>query len=175
VARLADAAHHRFGHVDILVHNAGITLDHPRLEAITPELFDAMFNTSAKGPLFLTQKIVGKMPDNGRIISISSASTQRKIPGLGLYTGARAAMEAMIRVLAAELAPRGITANTVSPGAVETDLFAHNSNLRKEELLGLIPMGRFGQPQDIADVCAFIASEESRWLTGLNIAATGGA
>jgi 3-oxoacyl-[acyl-carrier protein] reductase len=115
------------------------------------------------------------MPDNGRIISISSASTQRKIPGLGLYAGARAAMEAMIRVLAAELAPRGITANTVSPGAVETDLFAHNSNLRKEDLLRLIPMGRFGQPQDIADVCAFIASEESRWLTGLNIAATGGA
>jgi NAD(P)-dependent dehydrogenase (short-subunit alcohol dehydrogenase family) len=58
---------------------------------------------------------------------------------------------------------------------VETDLFAHNSNLRKEDLLRLIPMGRFGQPQDIADVCAFIASEESRWLTGLNIAATGGA
>jgi 3-oxoacyl-[acyl-carrier protein] reductase len=175
VARLADAAHERFGHVDILVHNAGVTLDHPRLEAITPELFDAMFNISTKGPLFLTQKIVGKMPDNGRIISISSASTQRKIPGLGLYAGARAAMEAMIRVLAAELAPRGITANTVSPGAVETDLFAHNSNLRKEDLLRLIPMGRFGQPQDIADVCAFIASEESRWLTGLNIAATGGA
>jgi 3-oxoacyl-[acyl-carrier protein] reductase len=175
VARLADAAHERFGHVDILVHNAGVTLDHPRLEAITPELFDEMFNLSTKGPLFLTQRIVAKMPDNGRIIGISSASTQRKIPGLALYTGARSAMEAMLRVLAAELAPRGITANTVSPGAVETDLFAHNSNLRQEDLLRLVPMGRFGRPQDIADVVAFIASEEARWLTGLNIAATGGA
>jgi 3-oxoacyl-[acyl-carrier protein] reductase len=84
-------------------------------------------------------------------------------------------MEAILRVLAAELAPRGITANTVSPGAVETDLFAHNSNIRREELLRLIPMGRFGQPEDIADVVAFVASDDARWLTGLNIAATGGA
>jgi 3-oxoacyl-[acyl-carrier protein] reductase len=152
-----------------------VTLNHPRLEAITPELFDEMFDLSTKGPLFLTQKIVAKMPEGGRIIAISSASTQRKIPGLALYTGARAAMEAILRVLAGELAPRGITANTVSPGAVETDLFAHNSNMRREELLRLIPMGRFGQPGDIADIVAFIASDEARWLTGLNIAATGGA
>jgi 3-oxoacyl-[acyl-carrier protein] reductase len=134
-----------------------------------------MFDLSTRGPLFLTQKIVEKMPDGGRIIGISSASTQRKVPGLALYTGARAAMEAILRVLAAELAPRGITANTVSPGAVETDLFAHNSNIRREELLRLIPMGRFGQPEDIADVVAFVASDDARWLTGLNIAATGGA
>jgi 3-oxoacyl-[acyl-carrier protein] reductase len=175
VERLAAAVHDRYGPVNILVHNAGVTLDHPRLDAITPQLFDAMFDLSTKGPLFLTQKIVEKMPDGGRIIGISSASTQRKVPGLALYTGARAAMEAILRVLAAELAPRGITANTVSPGAVETDLFAHNSNIRREELLRLIPMGRFGQPEDIADVVAFVASDDARWLTGLNIAATGGA
>jgi 3-oxoacyl-[acyl-carrier protein] reductase len=175
VERLAAAVHDRYGPVNILVHNAGVTLDHPRLDAITPQLFDAMFDLSTRGPLFLTQKIVEKMPDGGRIIGISSASTQRKVPGLALYTGARAAMEAILRVLAAELAPRGITANTVSPGAVETDLFAHNSNIRREELLRLIPMGRFGQPEDIADVVAFVASDDARWLTGLNIAATGGA
>jgi len=108
------------------------------------------------------------------VINISSTTTRVRMPGLAIYAGSKSAVEAFTRGWAAELAPRKITVNSVVPGIVDTDLIGHMSDDRKARSVASVPLGRIGKPEDIADVVAFLASDDSRWVTSHEIVASGG-
>jgi len=181
LAQVAEVRHlfaktiEHFGRLDILVNNAGTAIFAPLTE-ITEEDFDSLFALNVKGAVFALQEAARRMENDGRIINISSGITISGGPGGALYAGTKGALEQFTLAAAKELGPRGITVNTVSPGMVDTDLMhavipaEHQKSAVENSLFG-----RLGQPQDIADVVAFLASEEARWLTGLNIRANGGA
>ncbi|HSZ40503.1 MAG TPA: SDR family oxidoreductase [Trebonia sp.] len=160
--------------LDILVNNAAITAIAP-ISEITPELFDQAMTVNAKFPLLAMRRAAPLLRDGGRIISISTLNTAAPGPGIALYCASKAALEQFTRVAAYELGPRGITANIVSPGATDTELLrASNSPESLERAAALTALGRLGAPADIADVVAFLASPDARWITGQNIQATGG-
>jgi 3-oxoacyl-[acyl-carrier protein] reductase len=162
------------GSLDILVNNAAIT-PHAPISDITPELFDQAMAVNAKFPLLAMQHAEPLLPDGGRIINISTLNTALPAPGIALYCASKAALEQFTRVAAREFGPRGITVNTVSPGATDTDLLrASNPPEALEQTTTLTALRRLGEPADIADVVAFLASPDARWITGQNIQATGG-
>lgn len=163
--------------IDILVNNAGRgTGGLPTLDSLTPEDYDYMFDLNARGLFFVTQRAVRLMPDGGRIINISSSSSQTRQPGLSAYAGSKAATEAFTRIWSTELAKRKITVNAILPGIVETDLIQQNLGPELAKKYGnAVPLGRLGQPDDIADVVAFLGSGEARWITGECIKVSGGA
>jgi 3-oxoacyl-[acyl-carrier protein] reductase len=176
IKRLFEQTIGHFGRLDILVNNAGITLSNPLAEATEAE-FDQTFAVNAKGPFFAMQEATKHMQDGGRIISISTILTVVSRPNRAIfYAASKAAVEQFSMTLAKELGGRGITVNTVSPGAVETEMMAASMPPQMKQMIAQqTPLGRLGQPQDIADVVAFLASKDGRWLTGQNIQATGGA
>jgi 3-oxoacyl-[acyl-carrier protein] reductase len=161
---------------DILVNNAGVDRFGP-IEEITPEIFDEVFRTNVRGPFFLTQQALTRMRDNGRIINLSSGLVRNAVPRHTVYTMTKGAIDKLTMVLAQHLGSRGITVNSVAPGAVDTDMTASwlRGNPEAEaQVAGFTALRRLGQPQDIADVVAFLASESGRWVTANWIDATGG-
>jgi 3-oxoacyl-[acyl-carrier protein] reductase len=175
IERMFDEIKERWGRVDILVNNAGRgSHGFPTHDRITPEDYDAVFALNARAAFFVTQNATGMMPDGGRIISISSMASRIRQAGLSTYSASKAALDAFTRVLAMELAPRGITINSVQSGIVETEMIAQMDPERRAQLIAMIPMGRIGHTNDIADVVAFLASDESRWITGHEIPVSGG-
>ncbi|MEN4918332.1 SDR family oxidoreductase [Achromobacter spanius] len=160
--------------LDILVNNAGVGL-RARLPQVTPQDFDRVLQVNLKTPFFLIQHCLPFLRDGGRIINISSMGTRAAYPEMSVYAPAKAGLEALTLLLASELGARGITVNAVLPGATATDL---NARARDPELsraiAQTIALGRVGQPEDIADIVAFLASHEGRWVTGQSIDATGG-
>lgn len=176
VRGLFEEVEDRFGRLDILVNNAGVAVFN-QLAEVTEEEFDQVFAPNVKGVFFSMQEAARRMEDGGRIISISSAAAARMAsPGSSFYAGSKAAVEQFTEALAQELGERGITVNAVSPSATDTDTFEEVSTPEgREQAAQATPLGRLGQPEDIADVVAFIASEESRWITGQVIQAGGGA
>ena len=174
VRRLFEEARQRFGKLDILVNNAGISAFKP-IAMLTEEDFDRMFTINTKGPLFALQQAAHQIADGGRIINISTGGTATSAPGAGLYTASKAALEQFTMSLAKELGSRGVTVNAVLPGMTETDMFEEVAPPEfKEMAIGMTALGRLGKPEDIADVVAFLASDDARWITGQKIAATGG-
>ncbi len=163
------------GPIDLLINNAGAAQFSP-LENVTENDYDAMFALNTKGVFFLTQAAAPKMPDGARIVLISSGITRANVAGGSAYAGSKAAIEAFARCWAAEFGPRQITVNIVSPGMTETDLLL-NSTPREvlDNFAAQTPLGRLGQPQDIADVVTFLCSDEARWMTANNLLANGGA
>src|SRR5690606_24977853 len=120
--------------------------------------------------------VAQRLRDGGRIISFSSSVAGLYQPGYGVYAATKAAIEAMTHVLAKELGPRGITVNAISPGPVETDFFMRGKSAELvASITRMIPLGRLGRPDDIADTVAFLASPESGWINGQTIRANGGA
>jgi len=162
------------GGLDILVNNAGVGL-RALLADVTPQDFDHVLQVNLKSPFFLIQHCLPFLRDNGRIINISSMGTRAAYPEMSVYAPAKAGLEALSLLLAAELGAHGITVNAVLPGATSTDL---NQRARDPEISQIIAktiaLGRVGQPEDIADIVAFLASHEGRWITGQSIDATGG-
>ncbi|MGE8679613.1 MAG: SDR family oxidoreductase [Achromobacter marplatensis] len=162
------------GGLDILVNNAGVGL-RALLADVTPQDFDRVLQVNLKSPFFLIQHCLPFLRDNGRIINISSMGTRAAYPEMSVYAPAKAGLEALSLLLAAELGARGITVNAVLPGATSTDL---NQRARDPEISQVIAktiaLGRVGQPEDIADIVAVLASHEGRWITGQSIDATGG-
>lgn len=140
---------------------------------VTEEDFDATFALQAKGTFFVLQGAARRIRNDGRIINISSSATAMVFPGAALYVGSKAAGEQFTKTLAKELGGRGITVNSVSPGYTETDMLPKDPGLR-EMAAKQSAFGRLGQPVDIADVVAFLASGQARWLTGQNVQAGGG-
>ena len=163
----------RVGHLDILVNNAGRGGSAPLAET-TPEMFDAIFGLNTRGTFFVTKAASALLRDGGRIINISSTTTRVRMSGLATYAASKSAVEAFTRNWAAEFAPRKITVNSVVPGIVDTDLIAYMSAERKARSVATVPLGRMGRPEDIADVVAFLASDDARWVTSHEIVASGG-
>ncbi|MEV6253750.1 glucose 1-dehydrogenase [Nocardia sp. NPDC051911] len=173
--RLFDAAEERFGGVDVFVNNAGVGRFGSIAEA-TDEDFELMFAVNTKATFVALREAAKRLRDNGRIVVVSSGATLTHRPGSGVYGASKAAVEQLVRVLARELGSRGITANSVLPGAVRTDALAASGVIgANQQTLQSIPLGRMGEPDDIADVVGFLASEEARWITGASVPVGGGA
>lgn len=175
VERLFAEVEKRAGGLDILVNNAGL-MTRSTFSETTEEQFDAMMSVNVKGVFFALQQAARRMRDGGRVVNISSTATVLAQPSQAAYSASKAALDQMTRVAAKEFASRGITVNTVSPGAVETE------ELRDEVQPEVLrrwrrstAFGRLGRPEDIADVVGFLVSPDARWITGQNIRATGGA
>jgi 3-oxoacyl-[acyl-carrier protein] reductase len=160
--------------LDILVNNAGI-LDATPLEQLTQDAFDRSFAINVRAPLFIIQRALPLLRNGGRIVNISSAVTRIAGPFLH-YAMAKGAIEVLTTTLAQALGARGITVNTVTPGVVDTDMGAwvHTAPQIEAAVVSTIALGRIGQPDDIADIVAFLASSDARWITGAAIDASGG-
>ncbi|WP_250003960.1 SDR family oxidoreductase [Actinoplanes sp. M2I2] len=159
---------------DILVNNAG-TAAAALIGDLTPEEFDRVFTINTKFPLFAIRAAAPLLRDGGRIVNISTLNTVTQAAGLALYCASKAALEQITAVAARELGPRGITVNSVLPGATDTDLL--RSANPPEALAGVAAMtalGRLGRPADVAAVVGFLASPQGGWVTGQHIRATGG-
>lgn len=161
---------------DILVNNAGRgSGGQPTLEHSTPEMFDDLFALNTRGLFFVTQGAVPMMREGGAIVNLSSMVTRARMAGLSVYAGSKAAVEAFTRIWAAELARRQITVNAVLPSMVMTDLIRDNmSPERIEKIARAIPLGRVGEPDDIAAMVAFLAGPGARWITGQDFPVSGG-
>jgi 3-oxoacyl-[acyl-carrier protein] reductase len=160
--------------LDILVNNAG-SLDASPLDAVTVEDFDRSFAVNVRSPFFIIQGALRIMATGGRIVNISSAVTRIASPFVH-YAMAKGAIEVMSHTLAQSLGGRQITVNTVSPGVVDTDMGAwvHSSPEIESAVTSTIALQRLGQPADVADIVAFLASADARWITGTVIDASGG-
>lgn len=160
--------------LDILVNNAAWARPVPVAE-VTADDFDEVMTVNAKYPLLAMRRAATLLRDNGRIINISTLNTVVPAPGLALYAASKAALEQFTAVAAREFGPRGITVNTVSSGATDTDLLrATNPPEALRRTAALTALQRLGRPEDIANVVAFLAGTDSQWITGQNIRATGG-
>jgi NAD(P)-dependent dehydrogenase (short-subunit alcohol dehydrogenase family) len=161
---------------DFLVNNAGMGATVP-FEKVTEELFTDFLNVHYKGIYFLTQKLVPNINPGGRIINISSGTTRFANPGYSLYASMKGAIETFTKYLAKELGAKGIGANVVAPGPVETDF--NNAAIRsnpqmKGFLSSLSPLGRVGAADDIGSVVAFLCTDDARWINGQRIEVSGG-
>jgi len=177
VTRLFAETKKAFGSLDILVNNAGI-YKFTTLEEVTEEEFYRQFNTNVLGLLLTTREAVKNFgPNGGSVINISSAVTRLTPPGSSIYAGTKGAVDVISGVLSKELGAKKIRVNSLNPGMVETE-GTHSagfigSDLEKQ-LASQSPLGRIGQPEDIASVAVFLASDDSGWLTGETLTASGG-
>jgi 3-oxoacyl-[acyl-carrier protein] reductase len=174
VVRLFDETIAHFGKLDILVNNAGIMCNKP-ISAVTEEEFDRVFAVNVKGTFFACQQAATRLAEGGRILNFSSTTTVMMLPTYGAYVASKSAVEQLSRSLAKELGPRGITVNVVSPGPTDTELFnAGKTEEQRQRLAQASAFGRVGQPPEIAEVVAFLASDAANWVTGQNIRVNGG-
>jgi 3-oxoacyl-[acyl-carrier protein] reductase len=166
-----------FGRLDILVNNAGVYNLLP-LEEVTEEDFHRHFNINVLGLLLATQEAAKLFGDKGgSVINISSVASDLNSPNTVVYTATKGAVDAVTRVLAKELGPRKIRVNAIKPGLIDTEgthAMGVIGNDFEKQAVALTPLGRTGQPDDIAPVAVFLASDESRWVTGDTLAVSGG-
>lgn len=175
IARLFELTMERFGRLDTLVNNAGTYQAH-RLENIDGSHYAAVFDVNVRGVLLASREAARRFGDEGgRIINISSGAARAAVPGGSVYAASKAAIEAFTRCHAAELGPRGVTVNAVAPGFTESDMLdVALPTQARDAMIALTALGRLGRPDDIAEVVAFLASENARWITGEVIGASGG-
>ncbi|MBD6620889.1 SDR family oxidoreductase [Komarekiella sp. 'clone 1'] len=172
VTKLFEEAQQQFGTPDILINNAGTGEGGP-VAKMDEAAFDKVFGLNAKGTFLCMKEAANRLNNNGRIVNISSGLVVRPMPGFSLYCGSKVAIELIGKVLSMELGDRGITVNTVSPGPTETEMFA-NSGDDAKAAAERSPFNRLGEPEDIADVIAFVVSEKCRWITGHTFQVGGG-
>ncbi len=160
---------------DFLVNNAGFSRRGAFAE-FTEADFDALMNVHFKGVFFLTQRLLPLIEDGGRIVNTSSGLARFTYPGVAAYAAMKGAVEVLTRHLARELGPRGIRANVLAPGIIETDFTRENLGRPgvREHLSSAIALGRVGQPDDIGGVVDFLCSDAAGWITGQRIEASGG-
>ncbi|MGV2985707.1 SDR family oxidoreductase [Microbacterium sp. AGC85] len=163
--------------LDILVANAGIA-GPGSLASTSAEWFDELFAVNTRSVFFLLQQAQSRLVDGGRVVTMSTGLTKRADPDLLAYSMSKAALDTMILGAAKELGARGITVNAVAPGVIDTDMNAgwlHASSDVQEMVSAMSPFNRIGTPPDVADVVAFLVSNDARWVTGQYMDATGGA
>ncbi|OOG60205.1 glucose 1-dehydrogenase [Rhodanobacter sp. C03] len=173
---IVDAAIEHFGRLDILVNNSGVYGFSP-LESITEEDFHRHFNVNVLGLLLTTQAASKHLGEGSSIINIGSVVTRITPPGSAVYTGTKGAVDAITGVLSRELGPRKIRVNALNPGMVETEGTHAAGFIGSDFETGTVaqtPLGRLGQPNDIAAIAVFLASDDSYWLTGEQLLAGGG-
>lgn len=162
--------------IHILVNNAGINKPTP-LESLTPSDFSDMFDTNVRSVVLMTQAVLPHLPaQGGRIVNIGSTAARVGVPGISLYTSSKLAIEALTRSWASELGDRGVTVNCVVPGSVESELLRGSADAEAiEEEARKTPVGRrLGRPDDVGKVVSWLVGEESEWVSGQCICASGG-
>jgi 3-oxoacyl-[acyl-carrier protein] reductase len=173
--RLMAAADEYLDGLDILVNNAALEFTPAHIADTTAEAYDAAMAVNARAPFLTVRHAARTMRDGGRIINMSTLNTTRSAPGSLPYAASKGALEQLTKVAALELSGRGITVNAVAPGATDTDGLRHaNPAESLAEVAQLTPLGRLGEPADIAAVVAFLAGPDGRWITGQVILASGG-
>ena len=175
VEQMIGACVERFGQVDILVNNAGITRDNLLLR-MKDEEWDAVLSTNLKGVFHCTRAVLRPMikQRSGRIINLTSVVAVMGNPGQANYVAAKAGIIGLTKATAREVASRGITANAVAPGFIETDMTHALGPELQEQMRSQIPLGRFGRPEDVAELVAFLASDRAAYITGQVIHLNGG-
>ena len=166
-----------FGRLDVLVNNAGI-YEFARLEEVTAEHFHRQFDLNVLGLILTTQEAVKHFgADGGSIVNISSVASTSRLPNSSVYSATKAAVDAVTQSLAKELGPRKIRVNAINPGLVETEGVRATEVAERavrKQMLAATPLGRFGQPQDVAPAAVYLASSDSAWVTGETLYITGG-
>lgn len=179
VPKMVNELVQRYGHVDILVNNAGINMKKEFIE-VSDEDFQRVMQTNVTAVFVISREVVKCMLEKGikgSIINISSMASQYGIPKVIAYSASKSAIEGMTRAMATELSPKGIRINCIAPGFIATDMSAkalNNDPERKGKALGRTPMGELGQPSDIGDAAVFLATDASKYITGVVLPVDGG-
>jgi NAD(P)-dependent dehydrogenase (short-subunit alcohol dehydrogenase family) len=163
-------------HFDHLVNNAGAGVNASFADT-TEAQFDLMASIHLKGAFFLTQKLLPLIRDGGRIVNVSSGLARFSLPGYAAYAAMKGGVEVLTRYLAKELGPRGITVNTIAPGAIETDFgggVVRDNPQANAQIAGITALGRVGLPDDVGGAVAALLSDGNRWITGQRIEVSGG-
>lgn len=168
----------QYGRIDILVNNAGINMK-KNLTEVTDEEFQTILHTNVNAVFSLSREVIKVMEQqgNGSIINISSMAAMYGLPKVIAYTASKSAIEGMTTAMAVELSPKGIRINAIAPGFIATDMSAKALNgdeERKQKVLGRTPMGYLGSPDDVADAALFLATNNSKYITGTSIRVDGG-
>ncbi|HEV3326561.1 MAG TPA: SDR family oxidoreductase [Puia sp.] len=171
--RLFETVRAEKGHIDILYASAGLG-DFAPFGQVTEESFDRMFDLNVKGTFFTVQKALPLFRDNGSIMMTGSIASIKGMPNLSAYGGSKAALHSFARTWANELKSRGIRANVISPGPIETGVFDGVPKEAKDYFVNQIPLGRIGRPEEIATTALFLASEDSSFITGIELCVDGG-
>ena len=172
--RLFETVENSHGRVDIVYANAGFgSLTEP-LEAVTTASFDDMFGVNVRGALFTVQKAVPLMTAGGSVIITGSVSAVKGVPGSTVYAASKAAVRSFARTWTAELAGRGIRVNVLSAGPIDTAAYDGTPAEVRAGLKAMIPAGRFGRPEEVATAVLFLASDDSSFVTGTELAVDGG-
>ncbi|MCB8879946.1 glucose 1-dehydrogenase [Acidisoma cellulosilytica] len=171
--RLAAQIQALHGKLDILVVNSGVA-EPAALGEIGPEHFDKTFDINVRAALFTVQKLLPLMADGGAIVLVGSIAGFIGTPNYTVYGASKAAIRSFARTWAKELAPRGIRVNTLSPGPIDTPIFDNATDELRETLGKMIPLGRFGRPEEAAAAALFLASDQSSFVTGAELCVDGG-
>lgn len=177
VKRLFEAAIRAFGKIDILINNAGIYKFAP-IETVTPEFYKEQFDINVLGPVLTIQEALKYFPSTGgNIVNISSSASENPMPTTSIYAASKAALDALSVALARELGPRNIRVNTIAAGPTVTEGVKSQGMLgtdAEQFMIRSTPLGRLGQPEDIASIVTFLVSDAGRWITADRIKASGG-
>jgi NAD(P)-dependent dehydrogenase (short-subunit alcohol dehydrogenase family) len=172
--RLYDTVKAKTGHIDILYASAGAGDFNVPLGTITEANFDDIFNVNVRGTLFTVQKALPLMRDGGAIIMTGSIAGTKGFPGLSVYSASKAAVRSFARTWTVDLKDRHIRVNVISAGTIDTGIFTGVAKEVKDEFVSIIPMGRIGQPHEIARAALFLASDDSSFITGIELFVDGG-
>ncbi|KAF9285282.1 hypothetical protein BGZ74_001511 [Mortierella antarctica] len=175
-ARLIKETLDAFGRIDVVVFNAAWIV-YQSITEVTEESYEEAFRTNVKAPMFFTQQLIPHLTTGGRLIFLSTSLTSISTitPNYFLYTATKGAIEQMTRTLARDLGRKGVTVNCVNPGATDTDGFRHGKTEQQIQFFaGQSPIGRLGQPEDIAGAISFVASEQAKWVNGQILRVNGG-
>lgn len=174
VDRLFEVVRKEKGHIDILYASAGLGESNVPLGAITEETFDRVMDVNVRGTLFTVQKALPLLREGGSILMTGSVAGQKGLPGLSVYNASKAAIRSFARTWAAELIARKIRVNVLSPGPIDTAVFADAPQQLRDQFTSFVPMARFGSPKEIAMAALFLASDDSSFITGTELCVDGG-
>lgn len=173
VRGLFDAAEDKFGGVDVVVNNAAVAIA-GSLEEMAERDFDRVMSVNLKGVFISSQEAARRVQDGGRVVNVATGLQADAVAFLGVYGAAKAGVEILTRSLAHSLGPRGITVNAIAPGVTDTDMLVPEARATLGEAIAQTPLRRIGLPEDLADIVAFLTSDDARWITGQTIHANGG-